>query len=82
MDARHNASFLSWVPAERSFDGMKTVMRPLGFHVCTPNDLDSFDPISPAYSDVMARFRSAPTLLCLDEDYYINGQDTTRFSRV
>ena len=48
---------------------MKNAVRPLGYHTCTPDELDLFDPISPAYSDVMARFRSAPTLLCLDEDF-------------
>ena len=69
MDPKHNASFLYWQPVERSFDGMTNSRKNLGFHVCTPDELDSFDPISTAYTDVMARFRSSPTLLCLDDDF-------------
>ena len=61
---------------------MKNTREDLGFHQCTPDELDAFYPVAPAFSDVMARFRSNPTLFCFDDDMLIHGQDTTKFSRV
>jgi hypothetical protein len=54
----------------------------LSFHQCTPGELEQFYPVAPAYSDVYARFRSTPTLYCLDDDMEVYGQDTTKFSRI
>lgn len=68
MAPRNNASFIQWQPIIRSYDGMTNSRENLSYHLCTPEELDSFDPIIPSYTDVLSHFRSTPTLNCLDED--------------
>ena len=83
MEPKNNASFANWQPILRAFDGMKNTEAKLGFHLCTPLEIDSFDSIDPSYTDVFSHFRSKPTLNCLDDnDIKIFGQDTTKFQRV
>lgn len=68
MAPRSNVSFVQWQPIIRSYDGMTNTRQNVGFHLCTPEDLDSFDPIDPSNTDVLSHFRSTPTLNCLDKD--------------